>query len=127
MKTSPTQRSLKLLRAAGCICFVCERWVPFARKRIDAFGFGDILVCRLDRKAATLVQTTTRSNQAARRTKILAIPAAKQWLLAENCIETHGWSKMGPRGKRKVWTCNVEKITLADFDGVEPIEEFNPD
>ncbi len=43
MPTSPTQRSLALLRKQGWSAYVVERWVAQARKRIDVAGFGDIL------------------------------------------------------------------------------------
>lgn len=42
-KTSPTQRSLKHMRAAGYVCAIVEKWNPHARIRQDMFGFIDVL------------------------------------------------------------------------------------
>jgi hypothetical protein len=100
MKT-PTQRSLKLLRDEGCTVALVERWNAFARKRQDLFGFIDLVALNGD--GITGVQTTTAQNLAARVSKILAEPQAKEWLLAGGLIEVHGWRKGGPRGKRKRW------------------------
>lgn len=49
--SKPTPRSLEHLRKQGWICHIVEKWIPprgemqFGR-RIDAFGFGDILAMR---------------------------------------------------------------------------------
>lgn len=50
-KTNATQRSLKELRENGWIAHVVEKWInipnaPGGGKRIDVWGFGDILACR---------------------------------------------------------------------------------
>lgn len=110
---SPTQRSLKLLRISGH-AVVVEKWVAPARKRVDAFGFGDILWCG---EKPTLVQTTTGSNLAARKTKILTEcrDAALAWLRCGGAVHLHGWSLSGPRGQRKVWSCRIVEITEGDF------------
>ena len=117
-KTSPTQRSLKLMRDEGWTCCVVEKWNPHARIRQDAFGFGDILFCADTPSvglAVGLLQTTTASHVQLRVDKILALPAAKTWVQAGGEILVHGWAKKGPRGKRKVWTVNTRQITLEDF------------
>lgn len=49
-KSKPVQRSLAILRDNGWTVTIVERYVkagamPFG-KRFDAFGFGDLLVCR---------------------------------------------------------------------------------
>ena len=47
MATSPTQLSLKKLREEGYITIqVVEYWNSFARRRIDLFGFIDILAIK---------------------------------------------------------------------------------
>lgn len=51
MKTLATQRTLKALRDNGWSAHVVEKWIkipniPGGGKRIDAFGFGDILAMR---------------------------------------------------------------------------------
>ena len=120
MKTSPTQRSLKLLRAAGNLVAITEHWNQFAHLRQDLFGFGDLIWCNPKTHSIGLVQTTSGSNQAARLTKIIGIPAARTWLESGGRIEVHGWRKAGARGERKLWCCNVREVTLADL----PVEEF---
>lgn len=51
MKTLATQRTLKALRTNGWQAHVVEKWInipniPGGGKRIDVWGFGDILACR---------------------------------------------------------------------------------
>jgi len=51
MKTHAMQRSLEHLRETGWLATSVEKWIPVAGnwkkgKRVDAFGFGDILACR---------------------------------------------------------------------------------
>ena len=43
MSSSPTQRSLKLMRERGYLCEITERWNPFAKIRQDLFHFVDVL------------------------------------------------------------------------------------
>jgi len=128
VKTSPMQRSLKHLRDAGWTCAIVEHWNLHAKIRQDLFGFGDILACEpgTDEAASriyntfggsgiALVQTTTQANAAARLAKIIAEPRAKTWLLVGGRIFLHGWRKIGPRGKRKLWDLKEREVTLLDF------------
>lgn len=115
MKTSPTQRSLKLLREAGYQAAILERWNQFAHVRQDLWGFGDLIAAKASQNGSLLVQTTSTANMGARVKKILTIPEAQVWLAAGNQIIVHGWAKRGARGKRKLWECKVRPITLADF------------
>ena len=117
MKTSPTQRSLKLLRERGWLCEVVERWNPHAKVRKDLFNVIDIVA--LSSETIIGVQTTTVSNMAARRAKILAEPAVKRWLRAGGQISLHGWVKAGPRGKPKTWQVR-EEFFAYDPPVVEP-------
>jgi len=113
LKTSPTQRSLKYLRDCGWIACVVEKYNRFAKVRQDAFGFGDILACRVIRlsqlRQIALVQTTTATHMSDRKKKILSLPTYLDWKTAGGLIILHGWSKKGPRGKRKTWEV-VEEI-----------------
>lgn len=114
---SPTARSLAFYRAYGMRAHVVERWIPRARRRVDLFGFIDI-VCITHGRAIFGIQATTTSNLAARVTKIRlhCAAAAREWLEAGGHLAVHGWSKKGPRGKRKVWTLTERIITLADLE-----------
>ena len=117
MKTTPTQRSLAMLRAHGWTVCVVEKWIPQIKQRKDAFGFGDLLACKVGVPGATLVQTTTASNMSARIHKIKGIAEAGIWLAAGNSIVVHGWSKRGDKGKRKTWDCRIYVETATSVDG----------
>src|SRR5215475_11295037 len=95
--SSPTQRSLKLMRDRGYLCAVTERWNAFKKCRQDLFGFIDVLAIRGDETVA--IQTTYESTY------------ASLWASGTRSIVVHGWSKKGPRGKRKTWQC--EEISVA--------------
>lgn len=111
--TSPTVRSLKLLRENGYTAQVVERFNPYARIRIDLFGFIDI--CAIKDGEIVGVQTTSASHLSARYKKILEIPEAVIWLKANGRILLHGWGKKGARGKRKLWQTKEVWMTLDDF------------
>ncbi len=65
---SPTQRSLAHLRKEGYTVAITEHWNNFARRRVDLWGFCDLLALR---KGETLcVQCTSESNASARVKKI---------------------------------------------------------
>lgn len=115
MKTSPTQRSLKLLRDAGYHAAVTEHWNQFAHIRQDLFGFCDIVAYKPS-GSVLFVQTTSGSNLSARIAKIVANEHARAFLQGEGReIVVHGWRKVGARGKRKLWECRVVQVTAEDF------------
>ena len=116
-KMSPTQRTLADLRSHGAVVGVVEHWNQFAKRRVDLFGFIDIVA--LIGPNTIGIQCTSGDNHAARRTKILAEPKALAWLKAGNLIEVHSWSKLGARGERKVWVCRKEEIVAEDFQGAK--------
>jgi len=114
---SPTQRSLKHLREAGWTVCIVEKWIEAAQKRVDAFGFGDLLACKppfvdkdehINGPQIVLVQTTTMAHMAARKAKIYQNQQAAIWNKAGGKIILHGWAKRGPRGKRKLWQVKEE-------------------
>ena len=89
-----------------------ERYNPHAKRRVDLFGFIDI-VCVDGRPGVLGVQSTTTTNQAARVSKIQSYELSRvvnMWLMAGNRIVVHGWSKKGPRGKRKRWELSETEI-----------------
>jgi hypothetical protein len=112
---SPTQRSLKLLRSQGMTVQVVERYNQFARRRIDLFGFIDIVA--VSDCSIIGVQTTSGSNVSARLEKIREErrDAALAWLRAGGRIHIHGWRKIGPRGKKKFWAVRV--MGVVEIDG----------
>jgi hypothetical protein len=126
MATSPTQRSLKLLRDAGYFAGITEKWNQFAHIRQDLFGFCDIVAFKAS-GPVLLVQTTSGTNVSARVAKIVSNDIARAWLQSENrVIVVHGWAKRGDRGKRKLWDCRVVEVTTADFESPtsDDIEEL---
>lgn len=118
MKTSPTQRSLKLLRERGYLVAITERWNQYAHVRQDLFGFIDLLAVRGDYVLA--VQTTSGSNASARLEKINQTPAALLWLSDHRGIVVHAWRKVGERGKRKTWECREIPVTTITPTETQP-------
>jgi hypothetical protein len=106
---TPTQRSLKLLRAEGFTVAIVEKWNPYARVRQDLFGFADIIAVHPGRRKILLVQTTTASNKAARKKKAEGLAAMRAWTEAGGEVELHGWKKKAGR-----WQCSRGTIEAAD-------------
>lgn len=109
---SPTQRSLEYLRKQGYTVQVTERWNPYARVRVDLFGFIDMVAVK--DKETLGVQTTSKVNITTRMKKILTLPEAKTWLGAGNRIIVHGWGSSNKAGIKR-WVVDSREITLLDF------------
>lgn len=88
--STPTQRSLKLLRERGYLAQVVERWNPHARIRQDLFGIVDVLGIADE---VVAVQTTSASNLSARLAKIADSEALPILRRAGVRILVHGWRK----------------------------------
>ncbi len=91
MKKSPTQKSLKFLRDAGCMCAITEHWNPFAKVRQDLFGIIDILA--VSGKETLAIQTTTKTNFSARMRKIIDSEATNKLKAAGWRVMVHGWDE----------------------------------
>ncbi len=113
---SPTQRSKEILTENGWHPEVVEHWNAFTRRRHDMFGFTDILAIKAWEKPM-LVQTTTGTNFAARKAKIVHSDLAPIALRSGFRIFVHGWRKLKVKrgGKAIRWVIRCEEITLADF------------
>jgi hypothetical protein len=110
--TSPTQRTLKLLRDMGANAIVLERWNQWARRRMDVWG-ADILA--LHGRLLMAIQATSDANHSHRVTKAIADPNVRNWLDGGVAFYIYSWGKKGPRGKRKVWKVKITQlITNAD-------------
>lgn len=115
MKTSPTQRTLKFLRASGHTVAITEHWNKFAKIRQDLFGFLDLVAMHPDSQGLLGVQTTDGTHHSKRLEKILSIPAAELWLKTGNRLWVLSWAKRGPRGKVKRWEPRIEEVTIGMF------------
>jgi len=107
--SSPTQRSLALLKKEGYKPWIVESYNSFGRNRVDLYGFIDIVALRVGEVGILGVQTTSTSNISARVHKILGIPAYRLWLNCGNKISVHGWGK-----KKGRWEVTKRDITLED-------------
>ena len=87
---TPTQRSLKYLRADGWLCAVVEHWNSHARIRQDLFGVVDILAIR---DGETLAVQTTSTGVSARVRKIADAEATPHIRAAGWRFHVHGWRK----------------------------------
>ena len=77
---------------------------------MDYGGFADIIAYSPALGIIVACQTTTTGHQANRLAKILSLDSAGAWMKAGGKIHVHGWSKRGPRGKRKLWTLTVTPV-----------------
>lgn len=93
--SSPTQRTLALLRREGWRCAIVEKWNPHARIRQDLFGFIDILCIRGEETLA--VQACNYSDVSKRIKKIEDADALADVRAAGWGIEVHGWHKVKNR------------------------------
>jgi hypothetical protein len=113
-----TEKTLHYLQTNGFRCCIVERWVPMAGdwkrgRRIDAFGFGDILAMRAGDVpgvgSVVLVQSCAGSGHAAHKAKILALPDFKLWKRSGGDVLLISWSKKKVVSS-KFWTPRVELL-----------------
>lgn len=107
--STPTQRTLKLLRGEGYIADVAERWIQGAKIRRDLFNFIDIVAVK---ESIVGVQTGAYGAHAEKRKKILGLESALAWLHAGGDILIVTWRKKG-----RFWHPRQEWITKGEFDG----------
>lgn len=115
--SSPTQRTLNLLRKDGYLAEVVERVVPGGRFRRDLFGIFDVVGIAPDARGVLGIQCTTCGNLSARVSKMLVSPALVVWLLAGNRAEAWGWAKFGRAGSRKLWQVR-RRVFMLPEDGL---------
>jgi hypothetical protein len=101
---TPTQLTLRKLRADGWLAEVVERWVPGANIRKDLFGFVDILALRDGETLA--VQATSYTNISARVNKIASLDAVADVRRANWSIWVIGWRKVNNRWVEKIVDCS---------------------
>ena len=119
---TPTQRTLKALRASGLNCWIVERWNPHVRIRQDAFGWIDILAYS---PAGIIGVQSTGQDFAGHRRKMLGERAeqVRGWLDAGGHAELWGWRKVKAKrgGKAMVWRPRVERFTMETLDATENV------
>lgn len=127
--TSPTARTLKVLKDRGIPACVVEKWVPMGgggesgpdamfpdakRKKMggfrkDAFGFIDLIA--LDGLPGVLaVQCCGATGFADHLRKINGIDEARLWLAAGNRLELWSW-RQRVAGKPR-WTARMEPLVV---------------
>ncbi len=117
-KQSPTSRSLQEMRKRGCeLVQVVEHYNSFCKIRVDLFTIVDILCVKGGKTIA--VQSTSGDNVSKRVDKMKASKALPFLQKAGWIILVHGWSKKGPRGKRKIWTLREVNLSKATSDLLE--------
>lgn len=120
-KTSPTQRTLAMLRKSCSHVAIVEKWIPQTCQRKDVWGFGDILAID-GLPGSLLVQCTSGNNVSARVHKIRdeCREAAEAWLRAGNRIVVIGFRKLKPRGTKVAkWHPRIVDVTLDLLAGIE--------
>ena len=123
MATSPTSRSLQVLREEGWLAEKVEHYHHYERKTFDLFGIADIAAARADVPGLLLIQCTSQSNKSSRWQKLISAPASRILLSAGNRIEVWTWGKRGKKGQRKTWQLQRKPVTLADLTLVESEQE----
>lgn len=109
--SSPTQRTLRYLRDQGYAADVTERWIPQARKRKDLWGFCDVAALHPAHPGVLLVQTTSASNHAARRTKLANLATVQLALQAGCRVQIISWRKSA---RTRRYEPRVEAVELRD-------------
>ncbi len=125
---TPTSRALADCRKRGWRAAVVERWIPQTRRRLDVFGFIDLVV--LDGQPGILGLQVTSSDHISHRIEKIRTECAddaRAWLAAGNRVAVWGYAKRGKAGARKLWTLRevaVESVPDDDDNsGTQPQEE----
>ena len=101
---TPTQLTLRKLRADGWLDEVVERWVPGGNIRKDLFGFVDIIALRDGETLA--IQATSYTNISARVNKIASLDTVADVREANWSIWVIGWRKINNRWVEKIVDCS---------------------
>jgi hypothetical protein len=101
--TNTAGQTMAWLREMGYLTAKVERWNPFAKIRVDLFGFADIVAIREDQKGVLAVQTTSYSLFKDHKVKMRGVKPLKVWLKAKNPVWLVLWKKVTketPEGER---------------------------
>ena len=113
-KMTPTARTIKYFKDAGCLIEVVERYNSFSGKRKDLFGFIDAILIENDILFG--LQITSGNCVPARIKKIKSEckESAIAFLKTGNKILVIGWRKLKSTGRQK-WHPRIHEITLEDL------------
>jgi hypothetical protein len=115
------------LRNAGFFCETVEKYNPRIRRKMDLFGFADIIaVPQVEsiieypkgrrRTNITLVQCTSAANMSHRLRKIESCGVAALWIRSGGHIVVAGLRKKEVPGKRPVFTWKAVEFGLSPTD-----------
>lgn len=114
--STPTARTLELLRRSGYLAGVVECWIPRLNRHRDLFGCIDVLAVHPHREQGVLaIQATTCAHVADRLKKAQGRPELRTWLSAGNRFEVWGWTKRVGKWQVKrveVRAGDLETVTL---------------
>jgi hypothetical protein len=110
---------MEVLRSKGFIVEKVEHWNAHAKRRVDLFGFADLIAARRY-LGIILVQVTTSSHHAERRKKVLASENARVWREAGGRIQVRSWGKV-----KGLWTERIEEITFDDESGLAEVDPLD--
>jgi hypothetical protein len=119
-KSSPSARSLRLLRQQGHIADVVERWLPRIARKRDLFGFGDIVAVHPALSGALIVQATTKAHVADRVAKARSRAELAVWLRAGGRFQVWGWFKVNGRWKVRRVEVQAEDLQPVLIDHRRP-------
>ena len=125
-----TQKTLAALRETT-VPWVVERWVgpPKFGKRIDLFGFIDIVALPLEQGKVLGVQSCGQSFSGHDK-KILTDcrELAVRWLMCGCRLQLWGWRKLKVKrgGKAVRWTPRIKEYSLADFVEADACSKATP-
>lgn len=122
MSLSPTQRTIKELKAQGFDCGIVEKWNAYAKVRQDLFGIIDILA--LDPERGFIGVQCTGSDYSGHLRKLTEEKAQEclNWIKTPGgVLELWAWRKVKVKkgGKAMIWKPRIKIFTLEDFEASE--------
>jgi len=110
-QTKSIQRSLKLIKENGWYYWVTEVWNHYSHKRVDMFGFCDIMC--LDGSRTIAIQACGSDYQEHVR-KIKENDYVLPWLTAGNELQIWSWRRYLKKrgGKAKEWRAVIFDVLI---------------
>ena len=113
MAVSPTQRTLEWLRKEGYRVGKVERWIERVKKRIDLFGFIDLIAIGKEKDIVGIQSCGQAFSEHKKKICIECREAAEGWLGAGGRIILIGWRRLKVKrgGKAMRWEPRILEIT----------------